>query len=137
MTWAAPIGWGLAGLGTLGSIAATQDYARSQRDMIEQMQGTERVSRTLRTQDRNRKRDQMIGQQAAMFGASGVTLEGSPMAVMADTSAEVAREQFNDDFNSNAKQAAWDLSKRSAQRSADMRSVASLFNFGANALIRG
>lgn len=121
----------------MGSIAATQDYARSQKDMIEQMQATERVSRTLRTQDRSRRRDQMIGQQAAMFGASGVTLEGSPSAVMADTAAEVAREQFNDEFNSDAKQSAWELSKRATQRNADMRSIATLFNFGANALIRG
>jgi hypothetical protein len=134
---ASGIGWGLAGLGTLGQISAAQDYAKSQREMLTQMQGTEAVGLELRQRDRKRKLEQMMGQQAAIYGASGVTLEGTPAAVLANTASEVAKEDFTDKYNSEAKQQSWELSKNAVQRNADTRSIASLFNFGANALIRG
>lgn len=131
------LGWGLAGLGTLGSIAAAQDYAASQKDQIEIQKQNDAAALALRTQDRQRQLAQASGRQAALYGASGVTLDGSPTAVMADTAGEGARQQFADNFNSSMKQQAWDLSEGAVQRNANLKSLASLFNFGANALIRG
>lgn len=137
MSYGSLIGWGLAGLGTLGGIAATRDYAQSQRDQINLAKQNEQTGLALRTQDRQRKLKQMVGQQAALYGASGVTLEGTPADVLASTAGEVQREQFADNYNSQSRQNAYDLSYDAVGRNADMRTKASLLNFGATAILRG
>jgi hypothetical protein len=135
--WGSSIGWGLAALGTLGSMAATNQYANAQKDQIDQLKQNETVGLSLRTQDRQRKLKQMVGQQAALYGASGVILDGTPGDVLASTTGEVQREQFNDNYNSEAKQRSWDLSRKAVGENASLKNTASLFNFGANAFIRG
>jgi|DEB0MinimDraft_3_1074331.scaffolds.fasta_scaffold00719_6 hypothetical protein len=61
----------------------------------------ERESSALREAKRNRALAIAIGQQNAKFGLTGVTLEGSPGDVLAQTRSAFAEDQYIDDFNTS------------------------------------
>lgn len=54
-------------------------------------QGVER-SREYWTEQQRRKQLQLLGKQAAGYGAAGVMMEGSPLEIMADTAAQQEKE---------------------------------------------
>ena len=53
----------------------------------------------LRKVKRARQARQALATQYAKFGLTGVTVEGTPTDVLAETSAKFAEDQFIDDFN--------------------------------------
>ncbi len=55
----------------------------------------ERVASTFEVAQQKRRAKTLLARQRALIGATGVTMEGSPLLVAEDTAAELAKEEVN------------------------------------------
>lgn len=80
-----------AGISAYGSIREGQDQAQASRynaDVARQQATMIEQSGALEAEDKRRQALRLTKRQTALYAASGVTLSGSPLAVMIDSAAE-------------------------------------------------
>lgn len=122
---------------TLFSVASQQSQAKRQQSMYDRQAQITQTENALAAEDRQRRQAAKIGQMRALYGASGVDISGSPEAVIEDTAATFAREQYNADFNAQTKIGSYQASGDNAQSDANAKSVGTLFNFASSTAKRG
>lgn len=83
---------GLSAMGQLKAGDASMEAAKLNAEQMEQQAGQVRESAKGETFKLSRARNRMIGEQTALYGASGVRFEGSPLEVMAQTASEYERD---------------------------------------------
>ncbi|WP_374632848.1 hypothetical protein [Ferrovibrio sp.] len=94
-------GLALTAVSTAASISGQQQQAKSQKAAYTHAAKVAETEAALRRQDRMREAERTLNKQMAAYGASGVTLDGTPMDVFSNTQAEYARAQYMDDFNTS------------------------------------
>lgn len=127
----AAAGLALSAIGTAMSVSQAHSQAKTQKAMYQRQAQITETENLLRKQDRLARLDKIMGQQRAMYGASGVDpLVGSPADVQANTVADFTREQFMDDFNATNRIDAFNTSAANSQPNYGP----SLFQFGSTAV---
>jgi len=81
-------GLGVSTVGTLYQGVSAQRSGQYNAAVAREEAKTEKVLTDIEIQKHRRAVSKLKGSQIARYGASGVTLEGSPLLVMADTAAE-------------------------------------------------
>lgn len=108
-------GLALSAVGTAASISGQQQQAKAQRAAYTHAAQTAETEAALRRQDRLREAERTISSQMAAYGASGVTLDGTPMDVFSNTAAEYARAQYTDDFSTRNRIGSLEASRSNTQ----------------------
>ncbi len=81
-----------------------------------------------------RTRDAILGQQITQYGASGITLDGTPTTVISRTAGDFAGQQFVDDLNTKFQTEMMEWQRKTARRQAFIgmgQSLLSVFGSGA------
>jgi hypothetical protein len=134
---AAAIPIAISAASTLFSIGAQQSQAKRQQAMYDRQAQVTTTENALQAEDRQRRLATQISKQRALYGASGVEIDGSPADVIEDTAGKFAREQYNADFNAETKIGSYQVSGDNAQADANAKSVGTLFNFASTTAKRG
>jgi len=127
----AAAGLALSAIGTAASIGQAHSQAKTQKAMYQRQAQVTATESALRKQDRLERLDKIMGQQRALYGASGVDpLVGSAADVQANTVADFTSEQYMDDFNAANRIDAFNTSASNSQANYGP----SLFQFGSTAV---
>ena len=98
------------GMGTLGTIYQAQTQSASAKynaALAEQQAKIERAKADAEISIHDDRTRKLLSRQRAGYGAAGVSSEGSPLAVMADTAAEAERDAVFIRFGHRAKEASY------------------------------
>jgi hypothetical protein len=92
----------------------------------------------LRSSERKRRMRSAVGQQLALFSASGVDpLKGTPVDVMSDTAQEFAYEDFADAFETQGKVYSGMIKAKNLRAYGKQQATATLLDYGTRWAMRG
>lgn len=124
------------GTGISGSMAAAQGLNLANQFFQTQIMNKQaqrqsaiaRLENLQRSRDRARTRDAVLGQQMNQYGASGITLSGTPTTVISRTAGDFAGQQFVDDLNTRFQIELIEQQRKSARRQAFIGMAGSLLS---------
>ena len=90
-----------------------------------------------RREDRKRRLRRTVGSQRALYGASGVSMEGTPTDVFADTAKEFAYEDYADRFDFVGDQFTRQMEADAYRRAGRQRAFGNLLDLGTSYALRG
>jgi hypothetical protein len=94
--FAAPI---IGAAGQIYSGVLNANLLKGRANMVDYSTKVDMEASALRKIQRQRQLVQAVGKQRALYGITGVTIEGTPTDILEQTSAKFAESQFIDDFN--------------------------------------
>lgn len=124
--------------GTAAMAAQQMALANQQASLTEFEVDQMETAAMLRASERKRKMRRAVGQQLALYGASGVdALKGTPVDVMADTAKNFAFDQFSDDFTTSGQAYAGRIKASNQRAYGKQQAAGSLLDFGTRFALRG
>ena len=90
-----------------------------------------------RREERKRRLRRTVGSQRALYGASGVSMEGTPTDVFADTAKEFAYEDYADRFDFVGDQMTRRMEADAYRRAGKQRAFGNLLDLGTSYALRG
>ena len=126
-------------MGSTGAIMAQQMALANQQASLTEFEVDQmETAALLRASERKRKMRRAVGQQLALYGASGVdALRGTPVDVMSDTAKNFAFDQFTDDFTTSGQAYAGRIKAQNQRAYGKQQATASLLDFGTRFAMRG
>jgi len=124
--------------GTAALAAQQMALANTQASLTEFEVDQMETAAMLRAAERKRKMRRAVGEQLALYGASGVDpLKGTPVDVMADTAKSFAFDQFADDYQTSGQAYAGRIRASNQRAYGKQQAVGSLLDFGTRFAMRG
>jgi len=127
-------------IGAAGSIyqgILTSNALAAKANIVNFEQGISGEAFQLRKIRRQREAAQAIGKQRALFGLTGVGIEGTPTDVLEQTSARFAEDQYYDLFNTSGKMYTQQLTAENYLLEADAAKKGGLISAGTTLALRG
>jgi hypothetical protein len=125
-----------AAAGTVYSARQSVKLGNQQAAISQQQAAASQMALSDREDERKRRLRRTVGTQRALYSASGVALEGTPVDVFADTAREFEYEDFADQFDTANRV---DMLNRQAsyeKAAGRQRAFSSLLDFGMSAAMR-
>lgn len=120
------IGLAISAIGTGAAVMSAKAQADFQSEQAEENAKAERTAAALRAEDREERRRRVQAQQQVQFGAQGSLVDPN---ILASTAREFAKEQYEDDFNTQRRIAGYQGQAASAQMTGKSRATGALFDF--------
>lgn len=135
--WAAAISTIAGGAFQLLNSRNRMAQANNQAAVYEWQAANTRATMANRAEERRRQADEFASSQRAAFGASGITLEGTPTEVVAQSAGEFARENYYEQLAMSQQAAGQEASASLARSSGRAAATGSLLNFGVQTAMKG
>jgi hypothetical protein len=136
MNIAATLGMGLGAAGTAAGIFGRNRMVSQMGQIAQQEINDLEMELGARESNRQRAMDKLLGVQRTRFAKAGVTMEGTPTQVQADTAAEFGRETEADYARTRATQQVTAQNARNQASNARWANLGAVAGFGSALLLR-
>lgn len=127
----------IAAAGTVYSMYQNVQQGNQQAAITEFQAEQDMAAYEERMAERKRRLRRTVGTQRTLYGASGVSMEGTPTDVFADTAKEFGYEDYADRFDVVGNQFTSRMEADAYRRAGRQRAFGNLLDFGTSYALRG
>lgn len=127
----------IAAAGTVYSMYQNVQQGNQQAAITEFQAEQDMAAYEERMAERKRRLRRTVGTQRTLYGASGVSMEGTPTDVFADTAKEFSYEDYADRFDVVGNQFTSRMEADAYRRAGRQRAFGNLLDFGTSYALRG